>query len=57
MVNNLPANARDKRDVGSILGVKKVPGVGNSSVLAWKSPWMEVPGGLQFMGSQRVRQD
>ena len=25
VVNNLPANAGDKRDVGSILGVKKVP--------------------------------
>ena len=25
------------------------------SVLAWKFPWTEEPGGLQFMGSQRVR--
>ena len=23
-------------------------------ILAWKIPWMEEPGGLQFMGSQRV---
>ena len=28
-----------------------------SSILAWKIPWMEEPGGLQFMGSQRVRHD
>ena len=28
-----------------------------SSVLAWKIPWMEEPGGLQSMGSQRVGQD
>ena len=28
-----------------------------SSTLAWKIPWMEEPGGLQFMGSQRVRHD
>ena len=29
-----------------------------SSVLAWKKiPWTEEPGGLQFMGSQRVRDD
>ena len=28
-----------------------------SSSLAWKIPWTEEPGGLQFMGSQRVRQD
>ena len=25
-----------------------------SSILAWKFPWTEEPGGLQFMGSQRV---
>ena len=25
-----------------------------SSVLAWKIPWTEKPGGLQSMGSQRV---
>ena len=28
-----------------------------SSTLAWKIPWMEEPGGLQFLGSQRVRHD
>ena len=27
----------------------------NSSILAWRIPWMEEPGGLQSMGSQRVR--
>ena len=27
----------------------------HSSTLAWKIPWMEKPGGLQSMGSQRVR--
>ena len=26
----------------------------HSSVLAWKIPWMEEPGGLQSMGWQRV---
>ena len=29
----------------------------HSSTLAWKLPWTEEPGGLQSMGSQRVRQD
>ena len=29
----------------------------HSSTLAWKIPWMEEPGGLQFMGSQRVGLD
>ena len=24
----------------------------HSSILAWRIPWMEEPGGLQFMGSQ-----
>ena len=23
-----------------------------SSILAWRTPWIEEPGGLQFMGSQ-----
>ena len=26
----------------------------HSSTLAWKTQWMEKPGGLQSMGSQRV---
>ena len=29
----------------------------HSSTLAWRSPWTEEPGGLQSMGSQRVRYD
>ena len=29
----------------------------HSSTLAWKIPWMEEPGGLQSMGSQRVGRD
>ena len=28
-----------------------------SSVLAWIIPWTEEPGGLQSIGSQRVRHD
>ena len=27
------------------------------SILAWKTPWTEEPGGLQSMGSQRVEHD
>ena len=27
-----------------------------SSILAWRIPWTEEPGGLQSMGSQRVGQ-
>ena len=29
----------------------------HSSTLAWKTPWMEEPGRLQFMGSLRVGYD
>ena len=29
----------------------------HSSILAWKISWTEEPGGLQSMGSQRVRYD
>ena len=29
----------------------------HSSILSWRIPWTEVPGGLQSMGSQRVRHD
>ena len=27
----------------------------HSSILSWEIPWTEKPGGLQSMGSQRVR--
>ena len=29
----------------------------HSRAIAWKIPWTEEPGGLQSMGSQRVRHD
>ena len=29
----------------------------HSSILAWRIPWIEKPGGLQSTGSQRVRRD
>ena len=29
----------------------------HSSILAWRIPWAEEPGGLQSMGSQRIRHD
>ena len=43
-----------------------IPGLGrslekgmatHSSILAWEIPWTGEPGGLQSMGSQRVRHD
>ena len=29
----------------------------HSSILTWRIPWTKEPGGLQSMGSQRVRHD
>ena len=29
----------------------------HSSILAWRIPWTKEPGGLQYIGSQRVRHD
>ena len=29
----------------------------HSSIVAWKIPWTEEPGGLQSMGLQRIGQD
>ena len=31
--------------------------VTNSSILAWRIPWTEEPGGLQSIGSQKIRHD
>ena len=55
MVKNLPAV--QETQVGSLnqedLQEKEM--ATHSSVLAWRIPWTEEPGRLQFMGSQRVR--
>ena len=29
----------------------------HSNILAWRIPWTEEPGRLQYLGSQRVRHD
>ena len=60
MVKNLPANAGDIRDAGSIPRSEDPLEEGmatHSSILAWRIPWMEEPGGLQSMGSQTVGHD
>ena len=57
MVKNLPA-----------MQETRVPSLGwedplekgmatHSSLLAWRIPWAEEPGGLQSMGSQRIKHD
>ena len=61
MVKNLLANAGDSRDTGSIPGLRRSPGgegmATHSTILAWRIPWTEKPGGLQSIGSHRVRYD
>ena len=57
MVKNLPANAGDIRDPGSIPGLGRSPGGGNGnplSVLAWRIPWTEEPSGLKSMGFAKL---
>ena len=58
VVKNPPANARDPRDGGSILGSGSPLEEGmatHSVILAQRIPWTEEPGGLQSTGLQRVR--
>ena len=60
MVKNLPANAGDIKDTGSIPGWGRSPGGGtatHSSILAWRIPQTEETGRLQSIGSQRVGHD
>ena len=57
VVKNPPANARDARDRLRSLSWEDALEEGmatHSSILAWRIPWTEEPGGLQSMGSQRV---
>ena len=58
LVRNLPASAKDTRDPSSIPGwgrsLEKEMAT-DSSILAWRIPLTEEPGGLQSMGLQRVR--
>ena len=45
---------------GLIPGSGRSPGEWDAthfSIFAWRIPWREEPGGLQFMRSQRVRHD
>ena len=59
MVKNPPANAGHKRyHISYVLGQEDSLEEGMatySSILAWEIPWTQEPGGLQSIGSQRVR--
>ena len=61
VVKNLPANAWDTREAGSIPGSGRSPGEGNGNPIqysclafAQRVPWMEETGRLQSIGSHRV---
>ena len=57
VVKNLPANAGNTvRSLGQKDHLEKEMAT-HSSILAWEIPWTEKPGGLQSVGSQRVRHD
>ena len=48
-IKNLPVNAGDARDVGSILSQEdplEEEKATHSSILAWEIPWTKVPGRL-----------
>ena len=55
MVKNLPAMQKACiQSLGQEEPLEKGMAT-HSSVLAWRIPWVESSGGLQSMGSQRVR--
>ena len=58
MVENPPPIAGDLGDMGLIPELERSLEEGmamHSSILAWRIPWAEEPGGLPFIGLQRVR--
>ena len=60
MVKDPPANEGDTREAGTVPGLVRSPEEGmetHSSILAWRIPWTEEPGGLQSMGLQRDGHD
>ena len=60
VLKNPPASAGDARDAGSILGWEELLEEGmttHSSVLTWRIPWTEEPGGLQSIELHRLRHD
>ena len=47
VINNMPANARGKRDVGSVPRLGRYPGIRNINPLQYsclENPWTEEPG-------------
>ena len=60
VVKNLPAVQGAMGDVGLIPWLGRSPGGGPGNALQYsflENPWTEEPGGLQSIGSQRIRHD
>ena len=64
VVKSPSANVGDGKDVGSCKRPKRRQEdpledgmTTHSSILAWRIPWTDVPGGLHFIGSHRVEHD
>ena len=56
MVKNMPARQELQETQGQEDPLQKGMAT-HSSILAWRIPWTEEPGGLQSMGSQRIGHD
>ena len=57
-VKNLPAMQETQETRVQLLGWEdplEEEMANNSSILAWRIPWTDEPGGLESVGSQRVR--
>ena len=61
VLKNLPASTEDAGDVciSDVWSLNQEDPLEEetatcSGILAWDMPWIEEPGGLQYMGSQRV---
>ena len=55
VVKNLPVKAGDAAQSPGCEDLLEKEMAIHSSILAWKIPWTEEPGGLQLVASQRVR--
>jgi len=56
VVKNLPANAGDTGDTGSNQDPLEKEMATHSSILDWKIPWTEEPGGLVMVSQSQPQQ-
>ena len=56
-VKNLPCSAGDSGLIPGLGDLLEKEMATHSSILAWRIPGIEEPGGVQSMGSQKVKHD